>query len=152
MLYISNLMLDYYNIIGGFMKKIVLPVFFITFVVILAAIQIFQTGINNNNNSISEYIFVGVIFILFLVSIVLSIKKLKSTKQGLPEKDEMSTKIINKAASISFYISLFVWLIIIYVLRNNIGNTNVIIGYGIISMALTFILNLIYFQIKGIND
>lgn len=133
------------------MKKIVLPVFFITFVVILAAIQIFQTGINNNN-SISEYIFVGVIFILFLVSIVLSIKKLKSTKQGLPEKDEMSTKIINKAASTSFYISLFVWLIIIYVLRNNIGNTNVIIGYGIISMALTFILNLIYFQIKGIND
>ena len=133
------------------MKKIVLPVFFITFVVILAAIQIFQTGINNNN-SILEYIFVGVIFILFLVSIVLSIKKLKSTKQGLPEKDEMSTKIINKAASISFYISLFVWLIIIYVLRNNIGNTNVIIGYGIISMALTFILNLIYFQIKGIND
>ena len=151
MLECPNLMLEYYNITGGFMKKIVLPVFFITFVVILAAIQIFQTGINNNK-PVSEYIFIGVIVTLFLVGIILSIKRLKSTKQGLPEEDEMSIKTFNKAASISFYISLLIWLIIIYVLRNDIGNTNVIIGYGIIGMALTFILNIIYFQIRGIND
>lgn len=133
------------------MKKIVLPIFFITFVVILAAIQIFQTG-TNNTNSISEYIFVGVIFVLFLVGIILSIKKLKSTNQGLPEEDEMSTKIFNKAAAISFYVSMFIWLIIIYIHKSNAEIANVNIGYGIISMALIFILNLIYFQIKGIND
>jgi len=152
MLYISNLLLEYYNIIGGFMKKIVLPVFLITFIVILTAIEIFQTGVNDNNNSTSEYIFVGVISLLFLIGIVFSIKKYKSAKQGLPEEDEMSTKIVNKSASISYFLSLFLWLAIIFINNANINNADLMIGYGIIGMAVIFILSFTYFHFRGVNN
>ncbi len=151
MLYISNIVLDYNNIYGGFMKKIVVPVFFITFVVILAAIGIFQTGVNRISNSNSEYIFVGIIVVLFIVGIVLSIKRYISSKQGLPEEDEMSTKIVNRAASISYFLSLILWLVIIF-LNTTTLNNGIIVGYGIIGMAVIFILNLVYFQFRGVND
>ena len=152
MLYISNIVLDYNNIYGGFMKKIVVPVFFITFVVILAAIGIFQTGVNRISNSNSEYIFVGIIVVLFIVGIVLSIKRYISAKQGLPEEDEMSTKIVNRAASISYFLSLILWLVIIFLNTTTTLNTGIIVGYGIIGMVVIFVLNLVYFQFRGVND
>lgn len=152
MLYISNIVLDYNNIYGGFMKKIVVPVFFITFVVILAAIGIFQTGVNRISNSNSENIFVGIIVVLFIIGIVLSIKRYSSSKQGLPEEDEMSTKIVNKAASISYFLSLILWLVIIFLNTTTTLNTGIIVGYGIIGMAVIFVLNLVYFQFRGVND
>ena len=134
------------------MKKIFLPVFIITYVVILAGIGIFQTGMIDGSHKLTEYIFVGVISILFLIGIILSIKRYRSDKQELAIDDEMSIKIVNKSASFSFYLSLFIWLILIFIKSRTNLDGNILIGYGIIGMAVTFIICLTYFNFKGVNN
>lgn len=136
------------------MKKIFLPVFILTYVVILAGIGILQTGTidSSNNHSLTEYIFIGVISILFLIGIILSIKRYRSEKQGLPVDDEMSIKIVNKSASYSYYLSLFLWLVIIFIQSRTNLVGSILMGYGIIGMATTFILCFIYFNFKGVKN
>ncbi len=134
------------------MKKIFLPVFIITYVVILAGIGIFQTGMIDGNHKLTEYIFVGVISILFLIGIILSIKRYRSEKQGLPVDDEMSIKIVNKSASYSYYLSLFIWLVLIFIQSRTNLVGSILMGYGIIGMAAMFILYFIYFNFKGVKN
>ena len=134
------------------MKKIFLPVFIITYIVILACIGIFQSGIIDGNNKLTEYIFVGAIVMFFLIGIILSIKRYRSEKKGLAIDDEMSIKIVNKSALFSFYLSLFIWLILIFIKSRTNSDGSILMGYGIIGMATTFILCFAYFNFKGVKN
>ncbi len=134
------------------MKKIFLPVFILTYVIILAGIGIFQTGMIDGSHKLTEYIFVGVILILFLIGIILSIKRYRLDKQELAIEDELSIKIVNKSASYSYYLSLFLWLIIIFIQSRTNLVGSILMGYGIIGMAVTFLLCLTYFNFKGVKS
>ena len=71
------------------MKRVFIPVFTLTMVLIIAGIWIFQTVDPPKDSVASEIIFVAAIVILFIVSIFFSIKRLKNRKLGLPEEDEL---------------------------------------------------------------
>jgi len=136
------------------MKRIFIPVFTLTMILIIAGIWIFQTGNSNQNSSFftSEIIFVVAIVILFIVSIFFAFKRMKNRKQGLPEEDELSKRIVNKAGAKSFFASLFLWLALLYVHNNSTVDTELLFGYGIIGMAFIFITLTIVFNIRGIKD
>ena len=134
------------------MKRIFLPVFIVTMVLIIAGIWIFQTVDPPKDSVASEIIFVAAIVILFIVSIFFSIKRLKNRKLGLPEEDELSKKIMNKAGAKSFFVSLFLWLTLLYIHNHTTLHTEILFGYGIIGMAFIFITFTIIFSIRGIKD
>ena len=134
------------------MKRIFLPVFIVTMVLIIAGIWIFQTVDPPKDSVASEIIFVAAIVILFIVSIFFSIKRLKNRKLGLPEEDELSKKIMNKAGAKSFFVSLFLWLALLYIHNHTTVDTEILFGYGIIGMAFIFITFTIIFNIRGIKD
>ena len=134
------------------MKRIFLPVFTLTMVLIIAGIWIFQTVDPPKDSGSSEIIFIIAIIILLIASIFFSIKRLKGRKQGLPEEDELSKKIVNKAGAKSFFASLFLWLALLYIHNNSTVDTEILFGYGIIGMAFIFILFTIIFNIRGIRD
>ena len=134
------------------MKRIFIPVFTLTMVLIIAGIWIFQTVDPPKDSVASEIIFVAAIVILFIVSIFFSIKRLKNRKQGLPEEDELSKKIMNKAGAKSFFVSLFLWLALLYIHNHTTVDTEILFGYGIIGMAFIFITFTIIFNIRGIKD
>jgi hypothetical protein len=123
-------------------------------VLIIAGIWIFQTGNSHQDSSFftSEIIFIVAIVILFIVSIFFAVKRMKNRKQGLPEEDELSKRIVNKAGAKSFYVSLFLWLALLYVHNHSTVDTEVLFGYGIIGMAFIFITLTIVFNIRGIKD
>jgi hypothetical protein len=123
-------------------------------VLIIAGIWIFQTGNSHQDSSFftSEIIFIVAIVILFIVSIFFTVKRMKNRKQGLPEEDELSKRIVNKAGAKSFYVSLFLWLALLYVHNHSTVDTEVLFGYGIIGMAFIFITLTIVFNIRGIKD
>ena len=134
------------------MKRIFLPIFALTMVLIIAGIWIFQTVDPPKDSVASEIIFVAAIVILFIVSIFFTIKRMKNRKQGLPEEDELSKKIMNKAGAKSFFVSLFLWLALLYIHNHTTVDTEILFGYGIIGMAFIFITFTIIFNIRGIKD
>ena len=133
------------------MKKVFLPIFILTYVLILSGIWITKPE-NNSTPSFLEYVFIGILLVFFTISIYLWYGRIKRKKQGFPEDDEMSKKIAQKAAAISYYISLFLWLVLIYLHNKIIIDIQYLFTIGIIGMAVIFVLCWVIFNFKGIKD
>lgn len=133
------------------MKKILLPLFLVTFATILSGISIFQMQATEETKTslTAEYIYVGIISVLFLLGLYMGYKRMQSKKEGFPEDDEMSRKIIQKAAANSFYLSLFLWPLLIFLQGWQGSESRIFFGYGMAGMALIFMLNWFFYQKRG---
>jgi hypothetical protein len=131
------------------MKDLFLPVFVITWVLVLSGLWVIQP-----DESLSpgfEAIYVGLIAVFFLLSIYFASQRRKLRKQGLPQDDELSRKVNEKAAATSFYISFILWLFLIYLQSHSEISSKWIFLFGIIGMAITFIICWLVFNRSGIN-
>jgi len=136
------------------MKQFFIPISILTVVLVLSGIWTFQTGEPQNTKFFlySEIIHVGVIFIFIILGAYFSYSRMQSRKKGFPEDDELSKRIVQKTAALSFYISLFLWLILLYIQKSNIINNKVLFSYGFIGMALIFIFTWIVLKSRGVRD
>lgn len=134
------------------MKRIFLPLFIVTYAVILSGIWIFQTGSlkDSQNYLFTEYFYIGIISIFLILGIYVGYRRMKRKKEGFPEEDEMSRKIAQKAAANSFYLSLFLWLALIYIQDRSDADIRIFFGYGMIGMALIFVFSWFFYQYKGL--
>ncbi len=82
-----------------------------------------------------EKVIFGIVAIFGLFFIY---KQIDSFRKGEPSKDELSSLIRQKASSLSFYVSLYYWLIISYFSDRINLETEQLIGYGIVGMAIIF--------------
>ena len=95
----------------------------------------------------------GIILLITIFALAIAISKLKSAKEGLTSEDELSQLIRNKASSKSYYVSLYWWLILMYLSDKTRLETHSLIGAGILGMAVLFAGFWVYFNFKGkIND
>jgi hypothetical protein len=94
----------------------------------------------------------SIILVLIGFGIYVGISRLKSEKLGEPAEDEMSRKIMQKASSTSFYISLYVWLGVMYYSDKTKMETHSLIGAGILGMAIAFFICWIFYKIRGMKD
>jgi peptidoglycan/LPS O-acetylase OafA/YrhL len=95
---------------------------------------------------------IGIILILTGFGIYVGISRLKSEKRGEPAEDELSKKILQKASSKSYYISLYMWLVFMYLSDKLKWETNTLVGAGIVGMAILFLVCWVIFKIKGVKD
>ncbi len=80
----------------------------------------------------------GVIFMVVVFALFAGYKRLTSVIRGEPAEDELSKKILQKTASISYYISLYIWIFLIF-LKNRVSfETEELLGTGILAMAATY--------------
>ena len=80
----------------------------------------------------------GVILVILIFAVWLGIKRFKSVRNGEPAEDELSKKVLMKASSMAYYISIYLWLAIMYFSdRINLPN-HTMIGTGILGMAVVF--------------
>jgi len=131
------------------MKNLFLPVFVITWVLVLTGLWVVQT--DEEISVVFETAYVGLIAIFFLLSIYFAWQRKKQRKQGLPQDDELSRKITEKAAAYSFYISLILWLFLIFIQSHSWINSKWLFLFGIIGMAFSFLICWIVFNRTGIN-
>jgi len=75
-----------------------------------------------------------------------------SEKRGLPSEDEFSKKVLQKAAALSFYLSPFLWLVIMVITNRTKTETDVMFGWGLLGMFVIFGLSWVYFNFKGIKN
>lgn len=136
------------------MKKLFFPIFLLSGVTVVSGIRIFQSGIGEGTKMlfIAELIHVIMIGILFVLGIIYGIKRIRSKEEGFPEDDELSKIIVRKSASISFYITLFLWLILLFIQSFIDIDSQVIFSFGFIGMSLTFVITWLIINSSGVKD
>ena len=131
------------------MKKGIISIIISALIIVTLLLWILNT--TNKIEIIDTFSFV-VIFIVILFGVVVGISRIKSVKLGQPAEDELSKKLLLKASSTSYYISLYIWLILIYLSDKIKAETHTFISAGILAMAITFVLSWVFFKIFGLRD
>lgn len=80
------------------------------------------------------------------------IQSYKNQKMGLASDDELSMRIKEKATAKAFNLSFYMWLFLILFVKGIEPKTKIIMGFGLLGMALVFFLNWLYYSKVGISD
>lgn len=99
-----------------------------------------------------ELVNLGVIVIIVLFALFFGYKRLNSARKGEPPEDELSKKVMQKTSSLSYYISLYLWLALMYFSEKLNYEAHTIIGAGILGMAIVFAVCWLVFNFRGIRN
>ena len=145
MLFISNFVLDLNNIT---MKRSLL-VFLVAGLILLTTLlwMVNSAGVADRTDTIQF----GVIGLLISFAAFVGLKRLKSERRGEPAEDELSKRILQKTAAWSYYISLYLWVAMIYIRDRVSMDTEQLIGTGILGMAVTFAVCWLVFNFRGLR-
>lgn len=94
----------------------------------------------------------GVILVVVGFAFFVGYKKLTSARRGEPAEDELSKKILQKTAAISYYISLYIWVFLLFLKDRIEFDTEELIGAGILAMAVTYGISWLILNFKGIKN
>ena len=131
------------------MKKAVIVFVLAAMVVVSTALWFFS---KSNKITAADIAGLGVIILVVGFAVFIGYKRVTSAKRGEPAEDELSKKVMLKTSSLSFYISLYLWLVIMYFSDKLKLETHTIIGAGILGMAVTFAICWIYFNFRGVRN
>ena len=132
------------------MKKGLLMILLAALVIVSVIIWLLD---GKNEIKIGTLVMLSTILLVTGFAVALAISKLKSAKEGLASEDELSQLLKDKASSRSYYVSLYWWLIVMYMSDKTSVATDTLIGVGILGMAVLFAGFWIYFNFKGkINE
>ncbi|XMB85810.1 hypothetical protein RJG79_10425 [Mycoplasmatota bacterium WC44] len=119
------------------------------FIIILLLFVMFVGGIGMyviTTGIIDLYVYIAIIIaVLFTFYLV---RGFRAVKKGEVLEDELSKKVMNKAAARSFYISLYLWIFLNY----KFDFESEVMLFGVGGMTLIFILNYILITLNGRVD
>jgi peptidoglycan/LPS O-acetylase OafA/YrhL len=131
------------------MKRSVLVFAIALMVLLTTGLWYFQPNIRLHSTDIWHF---GIIIILVGFALYVGFRRLASERRGEPVEDELSKKILQKAASWSYYFSLYMWVAMIYIKDRVKMDTEEILGTGILVMALAFGVFWTIFYLTGIKN
>ncbi|MDF1560546.1 MAG: hypothetical protein P1P83_10105 [Bacteroidales bacterium] len=117
---------------------------------VLTATAIWFFGTENHKIGF-EIVSFGVIIVLVGLGLVLAFRRLSSAKRGEPHEDELSKKIMQKTAAWSYYISLYMWVFMIWLKDRVTLDTEQVLSAGILSMAVIWFICWIVIRLRGIR-
>jgi peptidoglycan/LPS O-acetylase OafA/YrhL len=128
-----------------------------SFVILLIGVVALSLGAwvyysKNDSLEIADLMQYAIIVVLVAFALIIGIRRLKSERRGEPAEDELSKKIMQRATSTAFYISLYWWLVMSYLSENWEMETGSVIGRGIMGMALIFVLSWFFYKMKGVES
>jgi hypothetical protein len=131
------------------MKKSYLALIVTTLVLVATVVWFLGSKTKLTLAGIAQF---GIIVVLIGFGVFIAINRLKSERRGEPPEDELSKRILQKASSVSYFVSIYFWLAIGYFSDKIKFETHTLIGAGILGMAIIFCLCWIYFKIWGTTD
>jgi len=117
------------------MKRIVL--LFVIIALVLVSVALWLLGTPGRISSV-DLVQVGVVLVVVGFAFFLVLKRAGSYKRGEPAEDELSKKVLQKTAAVSYYVSLYIWVFLIYLNDRITMDTEQLLGTGILAMAVTF--------------
>ncbi len=124
-------------------------------VFILGALILITAGIwifTSTGRKPVDLVSLGVIIFVVGFAIFVGYKRVRSERWGEPAEDELSKKILQRTAGLSYYISLYLWLVIMYISDKVKYETDTLITAGILGMAVTFAVCWLFFNFRGIRN
>jgi peptidoglycan/LPS O-acetylase OafA/YrhL len=131
------------------MKKAVIVFIVAALVLITCGIWFFSAKTKVNPIDILSF---GIIILVVSFAIFFGFKRLTGARRGEPDEDELSKRILQRASSTAYYISLYMWLVFIYLSDKIKLETHTLIGAGILGMAIIFCICWIIFNFRGIKN
>ena len=131
------------------MKRAVLVFVLAAMVVITTALWFFS---KTNKITTVDIVGLGVILLVVGFAVFIGYKRFTSSKRGEPAEDELSKKVMLRTSSLSYYISLYLWLVIMYFSDRLKLETHTIIGVGILGMAVIFTICWLVFNFRGVRN
>jgi peptidoglycan/LPS O-acetylase OafA/YrhL len=131
------------------MKKAI--IIFIMAALVLATVGIWIFSGSSKLKSFDLVSF-GVIILVLGFAVFVGYKRLSSARRGEPPEDELSKKVMQKTAGFSYYISLYLWLAIMYFSDKFNYETHTFIAAGILGMAITFAVCWLVINFRGIGN
>ncbi len=130
------------------MKKSML-VFVVAGLVVLSTIlwMVNSVGMPDTTDTIQF----GIIGLLIAFAVFVGFRRLKSERRGEPVEDELSKRILQKTAAWSYYISLYLWVAMIYIKDRVEMDNEQLIGTGVLGMAVTFVVCWLFISFRGLR-
>ena len=123
------------------MKKVILIFVMILLVIAGMVTYYFYGGMKLNVNEL--LMGVGLVFVLGFAAI-LGVRRIRSFRRSEPLEDELSKRVMKRAAATAYYISLYTWLAMMFFSDKVKMDISSFIGVGIMIMALIFALSWVY--------
>ena len=119
--------------------------------IVLATAAYWFFGLEKSVN-VQDILSFGIIIILVGFGIWFAVRRFSAVRNGEPPEDELSKKIVQKSAAWSYYISLYMWVFLIWLKDRVTMDTGQVLGAGILSMAVIFMLCYIFHRVRGVRN
>ena len=94
----------------------------------------------------------GIILVLVVFAVFIGFRRLSGARRGEPSEDELSRRVLQKTASWSYYVSLYLWVAMLYIKDRISLDTDELISIGILGMAITFAVCWLIIYFRGIRN
>ena len=119
------------------MKRTIVGFVVSALVLVSTAIWVLKGRIAGNTR---EMVMVAVALVVVGFAVYLGISRLRSHQRHEPAEDELSKKVMLRASSLAYYISIYLWLFVMYISDKTTLETHSLVGAGILGMAVVFFL------------
>jgi len=131
------------------MKKSIVVFIVAGLVLLSTALWFFTSGSDFKPLDLLHF---GVILLIVGFALFVGYKKLSNARRGEPAEDELSKRILQKTAATSFYVSLYIWVFLIFLKDRVKLDTEELLGTGILAMAVTFGVSWLIINFKGFRN
>lgn len=147
MLFKSNFVLEIIN--NSIMKRALIALVVSLIVLASTALWFFKT---EKSVTPPELLTFGIIIVLVGFGLYFAYMRFTGARRNEPPEDELSKRILQKTAAWSYYISLYMWVFMIWLKDRVTLDTEQVLGAGILSMAVIFCLCWIVIRFRGIRN
>ena len=119
--------------------------------IIIAVLAVLVTGtiiiwlINSDAPRLTEgFLMIPIQIVILVFAVVVVVKRWRAKKEKLPVEDEMSKEILRRGAATSYYVSIYLWLALMFFEESIDLERSTLIGAGILGMAVIFALSWVY--------
>jgi hypothetical protein len=101
---------------------------------------------------LTDLLQIGIILVVLGFAVFIGISRFRSERRGQPSEDELSKNLMKRASSLSYFISLYWWLLLMYFSDRTSLERGSFIGAGILGMAVILAVCYLFFYFRGLRD
>ena len=99
-----------------------------------------------------EIVMAGIVLVLVGFAGYLGVSRLRSHLRREPGEDELSRMVLTRASSLAYYVSIYMWLFVMYISDKTTLAAHSLVGTGILGMAVIFLLCWLGVKIFGMKN
>jgi hypothetical protein len=102
--------------------------------------------------NVGEMLMIGISLLIVGFAVYLGVSRLRSHRLHEPAEDELSKRVMMRASSLAYYVSIYLWLFVMYISDKTTLEAHSLVGAGILGMAVVFVLCWIGVKVAGTKN